>query len=215
MTERGVWTTNLTGLLVGFGMFGSFILIPRFVQVDPSAAGFGFGATVTEAGLFMLPSALIMLFAGPLAGWLGTRHGSRLPLLLGTAICVASFSFLAAAHSQRWEIYLGTTLMGLGIGFAFASMANLIVESVDRTKTSVATAMNTIMRTIGGSLGGQITASVVAGNLIAGTSLPAESGFTIAFALSAIGVGAAFLVALAIPSRLPYAARPQLATAPS
>ncbi len=35
MAERGVWTTNLTGLLVGFGMFGSFILIPRFVQVDP------------------------------------------------------------------------------------------------------------------------------------------------------------------------------------
>ena len=63
--------------------------------------------------------------------------------------------------------------MGLGIGFAFASMANLIVEAVDRTKTSVATAMNTIMRTIGGSLGGQITASVVAGNVIAGTSLPA------------------------------------------
>ena len=29
MAERGVWTTNITGLLVGFGMFGSFILIPR------------------------------------------------------------------------------------------------------------------------------------------------------------------------------------------
>ena len=52
--------------------------------------------------------------------------------------------------------------MGVGIGLAFAAMANLIVEAVDRTKTSVATAMNTIMRTIGGSLGGQITASVVA-----------------------------------------------------
>ena len=37
MAERGVWTTNLTGLLVGFGMFGSFILIPRFVQVDPAS----------------------------------------------------------------------------------------------------------------------------------------------------------------------------------
>jgi MFS family permease len=213
MAERGVWTTNLTGLLVGFGMFGSFILIPRFVQVDPAQSGFGFGATVTEAGLFMLPSALVMLFAGPLSGWLGTRFGSKLPLLLGTATCVVSFTFLAAAHHERWELYVGTTLMGLGIGFAFAAMANLIVESVDRTKTGVATAMNTIMRTIGGSLGGQITASVVAGNVIAGTTLPAESGFTIAFTLSAIGVGAAFLAALAIPSRLPYAARPQRVTA--
>jgi EmrB/QacA subfamily drug resistance transporter len=209
MAERGVWTTNLTGLLVGFGMFGSFILVPRFVQIDPATNGFGFGATVTEAGLFMLPSALVMLFAGPIAGWLGTRLGSRLPLLLGTAICFMSFTMLAVAHDERWEIYVGTTLMGLGIGFAFASMANLIVEAVDRTKTSVATAMNTIMRTIGGSLGGQITATVVAGQVIAGTSLEAESGFTLAFTLSAIGVAGAFCAALLIPSRLPYAARPE------
>jgi dipeptide/tripeptide permease len=105
-------------------------------------------------------------------------------------------------------IFLGTTLMGLGIGFAFASMANLIVEAVDRTKTSVATAMNTIMRTIGGSLGAQITATVVAGHVVAGTSFPAETGFTIAFTLSAVAVAFAFIAALAIPSRLPYAARP-------
>ena len=53
--------------------------------------------------------------------------------------------------------------------------------------------MNTIMRTIGGSLGGQITATVVAGHVIAGTALPAESGFTIAFVISAVGVGARLL----------------------
>ena len=55
MRGRAVWTTNLTGLLLGFGMFGSFILIPQLVQL-PESTGFGFGATVTEAGLFLLPS---------------------------------------------------------------------------------------------------------------------------------------------------------------
>jgi EmrB/QacA subfamily drug resistance transporter len=209
MAERGVWTTNLTGLLVGFGMFGSFILVPRFVQVIPAESGFGFGASVTEAGVFLLPSAVIMLVAGPAAGWLGTRFGSRLPLLIGTAVCTVSFTFLTVAHAERWQIFVGTTLMGIGIGFAFASMANLIVEAVDRTKTSVATGMNTIMRTIGGSLGAQVTASVVAAHVVAGTSFPAETGFTIAFALSAIALVFAFLAALAIPSRLPYAARPE------
>jgi EmrB/QacA subfamily drug resistance transporter len=206
MARRGVWTTNLTGFLVGFGMFGSFIIVPRFVQVVPEQTGFGFGATVTEAGIFLLPSAAVMLVAGPVAGWLGTRFGSRLPLLLGTAIATTSFAFLAAAHGERWEIYVGSTLMGLGIAFAFASMANLIVEAVDRTQTSVATAMNTIMRTIGGSLGGQIAASVIAAEVIAGTSLPAESGFTMAFAISAVGAAAAFCAALAIPSRAHQAA---------
>ena len=155
MRERAVFTTNLTALLVGFGMFGSFILIPQFVQAPPEA-GFGFDASVTEAGLFLLPSAAIMLVAGPLSGWLGGRFGSKLPLLIGTAAAAASFVFLAVAHDERWMIYFGTTLLGLGIGFSFAAMANLIVEAVNQSQTGVATGMNTIMRTIGGSIGGQI-----------------------------------------------------------
>src|ERR671922_230242 len=63
LRRQGVWTTNLTGLLIGFGMFGSFILIPQFVQT-PEQAGYGFGADVTAAGLFLLPAAAVKLVAG-------------------------------------------------------------------------------------------------------------------------------------------------------
>src|SRR5215510_1749474 len=69
MARRAVATTNATAFLVGFGMFGSFILIPQLVQL-PTSTGFGFGATTTEAGLFLLPSALVMLVAGPISGML-------------------------------------------------------------------------------------------------------------------------------------------------
>ena len=44
MRKRAVLTTNLAGLLVGFGMFGSFILIPQLVQT-PESTGYGFGAS--------------------------------------------------------------------------------------------------------------------------------------------------------------------------
>jgi EmrB/QacA subfamily drug resistance transporter len=210
MRDRAVLTTNLTALLVGFGMFGSFILIPQFVQI-PTSAGFGFAASVTEAGLYMLPSAATMLIAAPLAGWLGGRIGSKLPLQLGTAIAAAAFVFLALVHDEPWSIYVGTSLLGLGIGFSFASMANLIVEAVDQRHTGVATGINTIMRLIGGSIGGQVAASIVAGHIAAGTALPEESGFIAAFVMSAVGVGAAFVLAFWIPGRIgpvPVAARP-------
>jgi EmrB/QacA subfamily drug resistance transporter len=200
MRRRPVFTTNLTAFLVGFGMFGSYILIPQFVQVDP-AAGFGFGSSVTEAGLFMLPSAIVMLFAGPISGWMGARAGSKLPLLIGTVLASVSFGLLAVWHDSHLPIYLGTTLMGLGIGFAFAAMANLIVEAVDQSQTGVATGMNTIMRTIGGAIGGQVSASIVAGH-VASSGLPEESGYTTAFAISAIGVALATCATLAIPGRL-------------
>ena len=201
MRKRAVLATNVTGLLIGFGMFGSFILIPQFVQM-PTEAGYGFGASVTAAGLFLLPSTTVMLFAGPLSGWLGGRFGSKVPLLIGTALSTASYVFLAVEHDTRLSIYVGSALLGLGIGFSFAAMANLIVEAVDQTQTGVATGMNTIMRTIGGSLGGQVAASIVAGHIVASTGLPAESGFTTAFTMSAIAVAVAFLVTLTIPGRV-------------
>ena len=200
MRRRGVWTTNLVALLVGFGMFSGFIMIPQFVQTS-AAAGYGFGASVIEAGLFLLPSTVVMLFAGPVSGWLGSRFGSRRPLLLGAIIAAAAFGWLALEHSVQWQFVVGTALMGLGIGFAFAAMANCVVEAVDATETGVATGMNTIMRTIGGSIGGQIAASIVTGSLIAGTTLPKESGYQEAFAISAIVLAGAALVALAIPRR--------------
>lgn len=214
MQERGVFTTNLTAMLVGFGMFGSFILIPQLVQL-PETSGFGFGASVTEAGLFMLPSTMMMLFAGPLAGWLGGRFGSRIPLLIGTAVGSLSFLILLLFHESRLGIYTGSAALGLGIGFAFASMANLTVESVHPAKTGVATGINTIMRTIGGSLGGQIAATIVAAHIVLATGLPAESGFTAAFALSAAAMGFAFLAALAIPKRLPFSPAARRAPASS
>ena len=200
MRDRPVLTTNLTALLIGFGMFGSYILVPQFVQV-PTASGFGFGASVTTAGLFMLPSALVMLVAGPISGLMGSRYGSKLPLVIGTMLACASFLMLAAWHSTHLAIYIATALMGLGIGFSFAAMANLIVEAVDQGQTGVATGMNTIMRTIGGSIGGQVAASIIAGH-ITPSGLPAESGYTTAFAVSAFGVALAVLAALAIPGRL-------------
>ena len=119
---------------------------------------------------------------------------------MGTAMASASYLFLAASHGDRLSIYLGTSLLGLGIGFSFAAMANLIVEAVSQRQTGVATGMNTIMRTIGGSLGGQIAATIVSGH-IALSGVPEESGFTLAFAMSAAGVALAFAFALAIPTQ--------------
>ena len=104
MRRRGVWTTNLVGLLVGYGMFSSFIMIPQFVQT-PTVAGYGFSASVIEAGLFMVPSTTVMLFAGPLSGWLGSRYGSRLPLMLGTIISATAFGWLALEHDRRMAVH--------------------------------------------------------------------------------------------------------------
>ncbi len=197
MRVRGVWTVNAAAFLVGAGMYSSFILIPQFAEM-PASAGYGFHASITQAGLFLLPATVAMLLVSPLAGRMANKVGSRVPLILGSLATCASFTFLAAAHDQRWELYVGTATLGVGIGLAFASLGNLIVEAVPPEQTGVATGMNTVMRTLGGSVGAQIGASVIAATVI-GSALPTEHGFTLAFIVAAAACGLAALASLAVP----------------
>jgi EmrB/QacA subfamily drug resistance transporter len=201
MRRRPVWTTNVAAFAIGFAMFGSFVLIPQLVQT-PERVGYGFGASVTASGLFLLPSALVMLFAGPISGRLGTRFGSKLPLALGAVFAAAGYFWLAWLHDARIDIYLGSVLLGIGIGLAFAAMANLTVEAVPPNMTGIASAINAIMRQIGGAIGAQVSAAIVSAHLVLGGAFPAESGYTTAFALSGVGAVVALFVTFAIPARV-------------
>jgi sugar phosphate permease len=87
-------------------------------------------------------------------------------------------------------------------------MANLVVESVPQGSVGVATGINTIMRTIGGALGSQVATAIVTSQTIAGTPIPAESGYTAAFTLSAVGALLALASVMAIPRRPARGAAP-------
>jgi MFS family permease len=193
-----VWTTNLAALLLGFGMYSAFILIPQLVQT-PRSTGYGFGASVSQAGLFLVPTTIAMLIFSPIGGRLSNVVGSKVPLVLGSAITTISFIVLTAA-SARWEIYVAAALLGIGVGFAFASLANLIVEAVPPDQTGVASGMNTIVRTIGGAIGAEVAASILAADLLA-SGLPAKHGYTLTFALCAVVLAVGVLASLAVPGR--------------
>ncbi|MCW2977357.1 MAG: transporter [Actinomycetia bacterium] len=200
MRMRSVWTTNLTAFLFGFGMFGLFILVPALVEL-PSSTGVGFGASVTQAGLFLVPSTIGMLIVSPIAGRLSNSIGSRIPLIVGSLLSAVSFFMLVVAHGRPWEVYTAAGLFGVGMGLAFSSMANLIVAAVRPEQTGVATGMNTIMRSIGGAIGGQVSASVLAGSVSA-SGTPTDRAFTLAFLVSAVGLLLAMVAAVLIPRRV-------------
>jgi EmrB/QacA subfamily drug resistance transporter len=216
--RREMAATNLTTLVMGFSMFSTFILLPNFVQIPlglpPAVAediDYGFGASPVEVGLFFLPSSAAMMVAGPLAGALGTRLGNVLPLRVGIGFLVLALVLLATVHDDPWTIYAWMVFMGIGLAFCFAALGTLVIEYSPPGETGVASGMNTIMRTIGAALGSQVAAAIISANTLAGTDVPAESGFTLAFTLSAVGALVALLPTFLlgrrrVPQPLPEAA---------
>ena len=199
MAIRGVWTTNTVAFLIGMGMYSSFVLLPELVQ-EPASTGYGFGVSVTVAGLFLLPSTIAIVVVGQMAGFLERRIGSRGSLIGGTLFALACYVMLVADRSAEWEIYVAAGLLGIGIGLSFAAMPNLIVQNVDQKQTGVATGMNAVTRTLGGAFGGQLAATLLADNL-GGAGIPTASGFTLSFLMCLIALAGALGFAVAVPRR--------------
>jgi MFS family permease len=197
LAKPSVLMTNVATLLVGFGMFGSFILIPQLAEA-PESTGYGFGLSATGAGLLMLPGALVMLVAGPFSGRLTRIHGAKLPLVAGALISAAALLLMGIDHGSRGAMVAWNLVLSLGIGLAFAALPNLIFDAVPQSETGEATGFNTLVRSVGASLGSQISAAILTGSIV-GAALPTNGAFTTAFCVSAGVAACAAIAAAAIP----------------
>lgn len=197
--NRGVWTAHIVALAFGFAMFGTFVLVPTILQL-PTVLGYGFGKSVSEAGVYLLPTVVAMVISGVIAGALIRKVGPKIPMILGAVAVTVAFVIPALAHGEEWQIVVSGILTGIGIGMALAATSNAIVESVPATQTGEAISANTVLRTIGSSIGTAVIAALISSN-ITPQGAPSDDAFTIGFWASA-GVGVlALLAALIVPSQ--------------
>ena len=197
MRLPAVWTTNLVALLIGFGMYASFGFLPQFSQT-PTAFGYGFGASITQSGLILLPSSVTMFVMGMSSAPIARRIGPKYVVVLGSLIAAVAMAIVAFAHDHEWQMFVATAIMGAGIGLVFACLSNLIVAAVPPEQTGVASGMNANIRTIGGSIGAAIMATVVTANTFA-NGVPKESGYTNGFLMLTIVMVGAAAVGLIVP----------------
>ncbi|WP_042436857.1 MFS transporter [Streptacidiphilus albus] len=194
MRIPAVWTANLVALLFGVVMYTTMTFLPQLVQTPEKLAGYGFSASITQSGLYMLPMTIGMFILGVATGPLAARFGSKRVLVAGGLVTVLPFLLLALQHDEAWELYTASAVMGVGMGLAFSSMSSIVVEAVSPEQTGVASGMNANIRTIGGAIGSGIAASILASGVTAAHPFPPDSGYTNTFWML---TGAAVLAAAA------------------
>jgi EmrB/QacA subfamily drug resistance transporter len=197
MQLKAVWTTNLAAFLIGVGMYTMYAFLPEFLQT-PKMAGYGFGASITESGLWLLPQAAVMFVAGSYSGPLSARIGGKGVMLCAAAVGTAGFLVMAVAHGGLAEVIFASCLLGVSFGFGFSAMTTLIVEAVPPSQTGVASGMNANIRTVGGAIGAAVISSVVTSHL-QDNGLPKESGYTLSFVILGVCMVLAGVAALMIP----------------
>jgi MFS family permease len=213
MRRPVVLGTNLTALLTGAGMFGAFILVLQYVQT-PSRVGYGFDSDALGAGVTLLPMTAGTLIAAAAVSVLIRRVGPKWPLVFGTVVATLTFGFMLAWHTEHWQFFFATALLGLGLGLAMGAMPTLLNTAVDREQTSIANSVNQTLRSVGGSIGTAIATAILAADLIPGTPLPTPDAYNVAFAVAGGICVLAVVAALVVPyDHRAFLARPVAAPA--
>lgn len=200
--RRPVLLTNLASVAMGFSLFGSNVLYPQMLEL-PVATGTGFGLSLLGASLVVMPSGLVMMLLSPVSGRIAHRIGPRVLLLAGSLALIVSYAFTIVWHSEVWHLVVANILIGVGIGFGYASMPMLIMRSVPPNETGASNGLNALFRSLGTSIAAAVVAAVLATYVVeqGGVQVPTSWAFQLSFILGGLAAVVAFVVALFIPSR--------------
>jgi MFS family permease len=210
--RRPVLLTNLASVAMGFSLFASNVLYPQILEL-PVLSGSGFGLSLLAASLVVMPSGLVMMLLSPISGRIAHRIGPRVLLLLGALALVVAYAYTIIWHSEVWQLVVANILIGVGIGFGYASMPMLIMRSVPPTETGASNGLNALFRSLGTSTAAAVVAAVLA-TFATGqgdAQVPTPWAFQLSFVLGGIAALVAFVVGLFIPrSHAPQEQHPSL-----
>jgi DHA2 family multidrug resistance protein len=129
-------------------LMANMFLLPLFMQVI-------LGFTATQAGLALMPRALVMMVVAPLVGRLYNLVSSRILVAVGIAAFATGSYMLShlTLLSGEGNVIAGIIVQGVGFGFLFVPLTTVALSRVPRYALADATGLNSVVRQIGGAVG--------------------------------------------------------------
>jgi EmrB/QacA subfamily drug resistance transporter len=147
---------NLVGLIVSFAMFSQFFFITLYMQNV-------LHYSPLQTGVRFLPSTVVIIVMGPLAGRLADRIGSRPLITIGLLLIASALGIQSqlTVHSGYGLLLPGFILMGMGMGLVMSPMSTAAMNAVDKTKAGAASGVLSMSRMVGGTFGVAIMGALV------------------------------------------------------
>ena len=146
-----VWPYTNSLLLIAvlsIGLFSVLFYIPVYLQQARGLQAF-------EAGLLLMPQALVMLVLMPIAGQIYDRIGARVPAVIGlTIMAVATFLLQnLTAVTSKGEIIAILCLRAFGTGLCMMPIMTSGISSVPPSIVGSASAFNNVAQRVSSALG--------------------------------------------------------------
>jgi EmrB/QacA subfamily drug resistance transporter len=147
--DRNRGGAYLTSMLVGAGLFGSFLFLTLYLQ-------FVLGYTPLKAGFASLPVTVGVLVAAVVASNLMPKIGAKPMMIVGPVLAAIGMFMLRSIDldTSFWaHLAPAQVLLGLGLGFTFVPLSSLALVGVPEHDAGAASAALNATQQVGGSLG--------------------------------------------------------------
>ncbi len=148
---------NILLSILGFGLFGTTLIMPLFFQGIAGMSAF-------ETGWVLFPGAIATAVSMFIVGRLINRMDARI-LVSGGLILFAMSTWMLGGLNQDtgyWDVFYPRVIQGLALGLLFVPLSTVMLGPVPREELAGASGVSNLVRQIGGSLGIAILTTLLA-----------------------------------------------------
>ena len=134
--------------VVGFGLYGSLVLVPLWLQLL-------LGYPALQAGIAMAPRGIGSMIAMPLVGLTMRKADPRIFLAAGISLCAFTLFQFSRLNLEAgyWDFFWPQLLQGMSLGLLFVPLTTITMSLISKEKMGNATSLFNLTRNIGGSVG--------------------------------------------------------------
>ncbi|WP_042474830.1 DHA2 family efflux MFS transporter permease subunit [Bacillus ndiopicus] len=147
---------SVISMVMSVAMFSGMILTPAYVQTVRGISPF-------DAGLMMLPGALVMGFMSPITGKLFDKYGPRVLAITGILIMTISTYFLTKLSMESSHAYIITvyTVRSLGMSLVMMPIMTNGLNQIPMKLNPHGTAINNTVQQVTGAIGTAIFVTIM------------------------------------------------------
>lgn len=147
--------TSIINIIVTMMMYADMILLPIYLQN-------GRGFTALDAGLLLLPGALVNAFMSPVTGKMYDRFGAK-PLFITGLIFVIPSMWVVTDLTETTAfsfLMIRTIFLRIGLSFITMPLNTAGLNALPKTLVTHGTAVNNTLRQIAGAIGSAVVITI-------------------------------------------------------
>ncbi|MGP4010424.1 MFS transporter [Streptomyces sp. 4N124] len=164
--NRTVAVTVATGAAVSVAFYSMVFVFSLFFQQVQ-------GRSALAAGLMFLPMTGLIAVTNVLAGKLASRHGARLPMVVGQALAVVGLLVLLYVNAGTPPVLVAVLLvpMALGCALTVPPLTAAMMDAVPAERAGLAAGLLNSARQMAGALGIAAFGTLISDGFVAGMRL--------------------------------------------